>query len=86
MLYSTNYFPLVSMFSACISQVGLFVHFICCIFTFVFLLCMSTLCVFRAGGRTQRAASWQLRQENSDAVWNELTYLKNLNRKLSTEK
>ncbi|XP_028259891.1 centlein [Parambassis ranga] len=39
-----------------------------------------------AGGRTQRAASWQLRQENSDAVWNELAYLKNLNRKLSTEK
>ncbi|XP_028312987.1 centlein [Gouania willdenowi] len=37
-------------------------------------------------GRTQRAASWQLRQENSDAVWNELTYLKNLTRKLSIEK
>ncbi|XP_060950310.1 centlein [Limanda limanda] len=38
------------------------------------------------GGRMQRAEPWQLRQENSDAVWNELTYLKNLTRKLSTEK
>ncbi|XP_019956912.2 centlein isoform X1 [Paralichthys olivaceus] len=38
------------------------------------------------GGRVQRAEPWQLRQENSDAVWNELTYLKNLTRKLSTEK
>ncbi|XP_069545527.1 centlein [Brachyistius frenatus] len=38
------------------------------------------------GGRIQRAASWQLRQENSDAVWNELAYLKNINRKLSFEK
>ncbi|XP_033986041.1 centlein [Trematomus bernacchii] len=38
------------------------------------------------GGRTQRAEPWQLRQENSDAVWNELAYLKNLNRKLCTEK
>ncbi|KAF3852534.1 hypothetical protein F7725_005889 [Dissostichus mawsoni] len=33
-----------------------------------------------------RAEPWQLRQENSDAVWNELAYLKNLNRKLCTEK
>ncbi|KAG7485214.1 hypothetical protein JOB18_005390 [Solea senegalensis] len=40
----------------------------------------------RPGGRMQRAEPWQLRQENSDAVWNELTYLKNLTRKLSTEK
>ncbi|XP_047431348.1 centlein [Mugil cephalus] len=39
-----------------------------------------------SNGRTQRAASWQLRQENSDAVWNELAYLKNLTRKLSLEK
>ncbi|TKS68319.1 Centlein Centrosomal protein [Collichthys lucidus] len=38
------------------------------------------------GGRMQRAEPWQLRQENSDAVWNELAYLKNLTRKLSTEK
>ncbi|XP_037619857.1 centlein [Sebastes umbrosus] len=38
------------------------------------------------GGRTQRAQPWQLRQENSDAVWNELAYLKNLTRKLSIEK
>ncbi|XP_008296627.1 centlein [Stegastes partitus] len=39
-----------------------------------------------SGGRIQHAAPWQLRQENSDAVWNELAYLKNLNRKLSLEK
>ncbi|XP_070684053.1 centlein [Pempheris klunzingeri] len=38
------------------------------------------------GGRIQRAEPWQLRQENSDAVWNELAYLKNLTRKLSIEK
>ncbi|XP_042341286.1 centlein [Plectropomus leopardus] len=38
------------------------------------------------GGRKQRAEPWQLRQENSDAVWNELAYLKNLTRKLSIEK
>ncbi|XP_038569147.1 centlein isoform X2 [Micropterus salmoides] len=38
------------------------------------------------GGRTQRAEPWQLRQEDSDAVWNELAYLKNLTRKLSLEK
>uniref|UniRef100_A0A4W6CBW3 Centlein, centrosomal protein n=1 Tax=Lates calcarifer TaxID=8187 RepID=A0A4W6CBW3_LATCA len=38
------------------------------------------------GGRMQRAEPWQLRQENSDAVWNELAYLKNLTRKLSIEK
>ncbi|XP_068583819.1 centlein [Cebidichthys violaceus] len=38
------------------------------------------------GGRTQRAEPWQLRQEDSDAVWNELAYLKNLTRKLSIEK
>ncbi|KAM9769753.1 centlein isoform 1-T1 [Menidia menidia] len=37
-------------------------------------------------GRNLRPESWQLRQENSDAVWNELAYLKNLTRKLSTEK
>ncbi|XP_035515304.1 centlein [Morone saxatilis] len=39
-----------------------------------------------SGGRMQRAEPWQLRQENSDAVWNELAYLKNSNRKLSIEK
>ncbi|XP_040891089.1 centlein [Toxotes jaculatrix] len=38
------------------------------------------------GGRMQRAEPRQLRQENSDAVWNELAYLKNLNRRLSFEK
>ncbi|XP_044045886.1 centlein isoform X2 [Siniperca chuatsi] len=38
------------------------------------------------GGRMQRAEPWQLRQEDSDAVWNELAYLKNLTRKLSIEK
>ncbi|XP_078146972.1 centlein [Centroberyx gerrardi] len=37
-------------------------------------------------GRMQRAEPWQLRQENSDAVWNELAYFKRLTRKLSTEK
>ncbi|KAM4749732.1 centlein isoform 2-T2 [Anableps anableps] len=39
-----------------------------------------------SGGKIQRPEPRQLRQENSDAVWNELTYLKNLNRKLATEK
>ncbi|KAM6940335.1 centlein [Xenentodon cancila] len=38
------------------------------------------------GGRMRRAEPWQLRQENNDAVWNELAYLKNLTTKLSTEK
>ncbi|XP_068445473.1 centlein [Clinocottus analis] len=38
------------------------------------------------GGRMRRAEPRQLRQENSDAVWNELAYLKNLTRKLSIEK
>ncbi|KAM7010278.1 centlein [Tautogolabrus adspersus] len=38
------------------------------------------------GGRMQRAEPWQLRQENSDSVWNELAYLKNLTRKLTIEK
>ncbi|XP_029622202.1 centlein isoform X2 [Salmo trutta] len=38
-------------------------------------------------GRTQqRAELWQLRQENSDAVWNELAYFKHLNKKLTTHK
>lgn len=40
----------------------------------------------RPGGRIQRAEPWQLRQEDSDAVWNELAYLKNQTRKLSMEK
>ncbi|XP_014904698.1 centlein isoform X2 [Poecilia latipinna] len=39
-----------------------------------------------SGGRKQRPEPWQLRQENSDAVWNELAYMKNLNRKLTAEK
>uniref|UniRef100_A0A3Q1F5P0 Centlein, centrosomal protein n=1 Tax=Acanthochromis polyacanthus TaxID=80966 RepID=A0A3Q1F5P0_9TELE len=39
-----------------------------------------------SGGRMQHAEPWQLRQENSDAVWNELAYMKSLNRKLSLEK
>ncbi|KAK7930522.1 hypothetical protein WMY93_006917 [Mugilogobius chulae] len=38
------------------------------------------------GRKTQRAEPWQLRQEDSDAVWNELAYQKNLTRKLSLEK
>ncbi|XP_061573736.1 centlein isoform X2 [Cololabis saira] len=38
------------------------------------------------GGKMRRAEPWQLRQENNDAVWNELAYLKNLTTKLSTEK
>ncbi|KAM3864807.1 centlein [Diretmus argenteus] len=37
------------------------------------------------GGR-QRAEPWQLRQENSDAVWNELAYFKRITRKLTAEK
>ncbi|XP_077379749.1 centlein [Festucalex cinctus] len=37
-------------------------------------------------GRMPRAEPWQLRQENSDAVWNELAYFKNLTRKLTLEK
>ncbi|XP_008421046.1 centlein isoform X2 [Poecilia reticulata] len=39
-----------------------------------------------SGGRKQRPEPWQLRQENSDAVWNELAYIKNLNRKFTAEK
>ncbi|TNM85857.1 hypothetical protein fugu_008128 [Takifugu bimaculatus] len=41
---------------------------------------------FLPGGKMQRAEPWQLRQENCDAVWNELTYFKNLTRKLTVEK
>ncbi|XP_068178058.1 centlein [Antennarius striatus] len=37
-------------------------------------------------GKPQRAEPWQLRQESSDAVWNELAYWKNLTRKLSDKK
>ncbi|XP_036430704.1 centlein [Colossoma macropomum] len=37
-------------------------------------------------GRRKRAEPWQLRQENSDAVWNELAYFKHENKKLLTEK
>ncbi|KAM9819955.1 centlein isoform 1-T1 [Syngnathus typhle] len=37
-------------------------------------------------GKIPRAEPWQLRQENSDAVWNELAYFKNLTRKLTLEK
>ncbi|XP_067355132.1 centlein isoform X2 [Channa argus] len=39
-----------------------------------------------SSGRNQRAEPWQLRQENSDAVWNELAYFKNLTKKVSIEK
>lgn len=53
--------------------------------TFV-VFCIVYVCGSRPGGRMQRAEPWQLRQENSDAVWNELAYLKNLTRKLSIEK
>ncbi|XP_071263747.1 centlein isoform X1 [Salvelinus alpinus] len=38
------------------------------------------------GRAQQRAEPWQLRQENSDAVWNELAYFKHLNKKLTTHK
>ncbi|XP_053358814.1 centlein [Clarias gariepinus] len=37
-------------------------------------------------GRTRRAEAWELRQENSDAVWNELAFFKRENKKLLTEK
>jgi len=81
MIYTANNLPLL---------VCLLYMFVCAIsdqFTCMLLLA-STFCTFvsRPGGRTQRAEPWQLRQENSDAVWNELAYLKNLNRKLCTEK
>ncbi|KAG7459040.1 hypothetical protein MATL_G00227020 [Megalops atlanticus] len=37
-------------------------------------------------GGCLRAEPWQLRQEDSDAVWNELAYFKQLNKKLLTDK
>nr|XP_033776430.1 centlein isoform X2 [Geotrypetes seraphini] len=37
-------------------------------------------------GQQQRAEPWQLRQEDSDAVWNELAYFKKEHTKLSIEK
>lgn len=40
----------------------------------------------RPGGATQRAEPRQLRQEDCDAVWNELAYFKNLTGKLTVEK
>ncbi|KAF7667579.1 hypothetical protein LDENG_00055340 [Lucifuga dentata] len=40
----------------------------------------------QSGRMHKRAEPWQLRQENSDAVWNELAYMKNLSRKLTIEK
>lgn len=40
----------------------------------------------RPGGKVQRAEPWQLRQEDCDAVWNELTHFKNLSGKLAVEK
>uniref|UniRef100_W5N1Z1 Centlein n=1 Tax=Lepisosteus oculatus TaxID=7918 RepID=W5N1Z1_LEPOC len=40
----------------------------------------------RGGSRSLRAEPWQLRQENSDAVWNELAYFKREHKKLLTEK
>ncbi|KAF4090821.1 hypothetical protein AMELA_G00056170 [Ameiurus melas] len=36
--------------------------------------------------RTRRAEPWELRQENSDAVWNELAFFKRENKKLLAEK
>uniref|UniRef100_A0A8C6TJI6 Centlein, centrosomal protein n=1 Tax=Neogobius melanostomus TaxID=47308 RepID=A0A8C6TJI6_9GOBI len=36
--------------------------------------------------KIQRAEAWQLTQEDSDGVWNELAFLKNLTRRLSLEK
>ncbi|XP_069780374.1 centlein isoform X2 [Narcine bancroftii] len=36
-------------------------------------------------GKMQRAEPWQLRQEDSDGVWNELAYFKREHRKLLTE-
>lgn len=48
--------------------------------------CSSIVYVCRPSGKLQRAEPWQLRQENSDAVWNELAYFKNLTRKLTIEK
>lgn len=48
--------------------------------------CSVCVVVFRSGGKTQRAEPSHLRQEDSDAVWNELAYFKNQTRKLSTEK
>lgn len=93
---------LVGLFSICvrvcaISEVFCSIYmyaFACvCICTFVlyyfyssFCLCIVCVCVSRPCGRMQRAEPWQLRQENSDSVWNELAYLKNLTRKLSIEK
>ncbi|XP_045068778.1 centlein-like [Coregonus clupeaformis] len=43
-------------------------------------------CVSPRGRAQQRAEPWQLRQENSGAVWNELAYFKRLNKKLTTHK
>ncbi|XP_056442225.1 centlein [Gadus chalcogrammus] len=37
-------------------------------------------------GPSRRAEPWQLRQEDSDGVWNELAYFKRLARKLDVEK
>ncbi|XP_064193973.1 centlein [Anguilla rostrata] len=37
-------------------------------------------------GRKQRAEAWELRQEDSDGVWNELAYFKRLTKNLATEK
>lgn len=48
--------------------------------------CSAIAYVCRPGGKLQRAEPWQLRQENSEAVWNELTYFKNLTRRLTIEK
>lgn len=41
---------------------------------------------FRSGGQIHRAEPSQLRQEDSDAVWNELAYFKSQTMKLSIEK
>lgn len=53
---------------------------------YIYIFIYLSVSVSRSGGRMQRAEPWQLRQEDSDAVWNELAYLKNHTRMLSIEK
>lgn len=66
--------------------VPLLAYVIALVFSYILIYTFVYVCVSRPGGRMQRAEPWQLRQENSDAVWNELAYMKNLTRKLSIEK
>ncbi|XP_051875893.1 centlein isoform X2 [Pristis pectinata] len=40
---------------------------------------------YNSKGKLQRAEPWQLRQEDSDGVWNELAYFKREHKKLLTE-